>query len=173
MRGFVRLLMFLAGGSLALAFLVPVALHSNGSIETDVWIDRPPDDVWRVLTATSSYGSWNPMICRLSGDLLVGNKIEFVEGPSPSEGMVFHPTVLVANPPRELTWKGYVWIPGIFDGKHSFILEGTGSKTHFIQREQFSGLFAGRLTRSILVETSRQMAAMNLALKRRVESNNP
>ena len=169
----VRLLMFLAGGALAVAFLALVALHSNGSIETDVWIDRSPENVWKVLTATSSYGSWNPMICRLSGDLRVGNKIEFVEGPSPSDGMVFHPTVLVANPARELTWKGHVWIPGIFDGKHSFILEGTGSKTHFIQREQFSGLFGGKPTKSILVETSRQMAAMNLALKSRVESNNP
>jgi hypothetical protein len=38
---------------------------------------------------------------------------------------------------------------------------------------QFSGLFGGKLTKSILVETSRQMAAMNLALKSRVESNNP
>ncbi len=169
----VRLLMFLAGGALAVALLVLVALHSDGSIETDAWIDRPPEDVRKVFAATSSYGSWNPMICRLSGDLRAGNKIEFVEGPSPSDGMVFHPTILVAEPARELTWKGYVWIPGIFDGRHSFIIEGAGSKTHFIQREQFSGLFARTLTKSILVETSRQMAAMNLALKRRVESNNP
>lgn len=148
MRVIVRLLMFLAGGTLALALLI-VALHGNGSIETAVWIDRPPEDVWKILTATSSYGSWNPMICRLSGDLRVGNQIEFVEGPSPGDGMVFHPTVL------------------------SFILQGTGSKTHFIQREQFSGLFAGGLTKSILSDTSRQMVAMNLALKRRVESNRP
>ena len=173
MRVIVRLLMFLAGGTLAVALLILVAIHSNGSIETDAWIDRPPEDVWKVLTATSSYGSWNPMICRLRGDLRVGHKIEFVEGPSPSDGMVFHPTVLVAKPARELTWKGSVWVPGIFDGRHSFILEGKGSKTHFIQREEFSGLFAGRLTKGILVETSRQMAAMNLALKKRVESNNP
>ena len=156
MRVIVRLLMFLAGGTLALALLV-VALHGNGSIETAVWIDRPPEDVWKILTATSSYGSWNPMICRLNGDLRVGNKIEFVEGPSPSDGIVSHPTVLVAKAARELTWKGYVSIPGIFNGKHSFILEGTGSKTHCIQREQFSGLFAGRLTKSISVETSRHM----------------
>ncbi len=139
----VRLLMLWAGSALAVALLILVAIHSNGSIETDAWIDRPPEDVWKVLTATSSYGSWNPMICRLSGDLRAGNEIEFVEGPSPSDGMVFHPTVLVVKPARQLTWKGYVWIPGIFDGKHGFTLEGTASKTHFIQREQFSGLLQG------------------------------
>jgi hypothetical protein len=33
-----RLLMFWVGGALAVAFLVLVALHSNGSIETDVWM---------------------------------------------------------------------------------------------------------------------------------------
>ncbi len=60
----VRLLMLWAGSALAVALLILVAIHSNGSIETDAWIDRPPEDVWKVLTATSSYGSWNPMICR-------------------------------------------------------------------------------------------------------------
>ena len=54
-----RLLMFWVGGALAVAFLVLVALHSNGSIETDGWIDGPPEDVSKVLTATSSYGYWN------------------------------------------------------------------------------------------------------------------
>ena len=57
MRIIVRLLMLWAGGALAVAFLALVAL--NGSIETDGWIDGPPQDVWKVLTATSSYGYWN------------------------------------------------------------------------------------------------------------------
>ena len=59
MRIIVRLLMLWAGGALAVAFLALIALHSNGSIETDGWIDGPPQDVWKVLTATSSYGYWN------------------------------------------------------------------------------------------------------------------
>jgi hypothetical protein len=86
--------------------------------------------------------------------------------------MVLHPTVLIAKLGRELTWKGQVWFPGIFDGEYNFILEGKDSKTHFIQREHFSGLLAGTLTKGILVDTSRQMAAMNLALKGRVEFSN-
>lgn len=134
MRVIVRLLMFLAGGTLAVALLILVAIHSNGSIETDAWIDRPPEDVWKVLTATSSYGSWNPMICRLSGDLRAGNEIEFVEGPSPSDGMVFHPTVLVAKPARELTWKGSV-------GSQEYSMEDTASfsKERAPKRTSFNG----------------------------------
>jgi hypothetical protein len=86
------------------------------------------------------------MISRLSGELREGNRIEFMQGPSPRDGIVFHPTILVARPGQELTSKGHVWFPGIFDGEHSFILEGKGPQTHFIQREHFSGLLVGKLT---------------------------
>jgi hypothetical protein len=158
-----------AGGFVVVAVLALLALHNNGSIQSDIWIERPPEDVWTVLAATSEYGAWNPMISRLSGELRAGNTIEFVEG-SASDGMVFHPTILVAQPGRELTWKGHVLFPGIFDGEHSFILDEAGSWTHFIQRERFSGLLVGRLTKGILVETEQQMAEMNFELKKRVES---
>ena len=38
--------------------LAILAMHHNGAIETEVLIDRPPHDVWQVLTATDSYPSW-------------------------------------------------------------------------------------------------------------------
>jgi hypothetical protein len=157
------------GGLLAIGFLVLLALHRDDSIQSDIWIDRPPEDVWKVLAATSEYSSWNPMISSLRGEFREGNTIEFVEGPA-SDGMVFHPTILVAKPGKELTWIGHVGFARVFDGKHSFILEGKGSMTHFTQREHFSGLLVGRLTRGILAATERQMAEMNFELKKRVES---
>jgi hypothetical protein len=156
-------------GFVVVVFLALLALHSDSSIQADIWIERPPEDVWKVLAATSEYGSWNPMISRMSGELREGNIIEFVEG-SATDGMVFHPTILVAKPGKELTWMGHVWFPGIFDGEHSFTLDGTGSRTHFIQRERFSGWLVGRLTKGILVETEHQMAEMNFELKKRVEA---
>lgn len=145
-----------------------LALHHNGSIETEILIDSSPQKVWAVLTATDDYPLWNPEISRLSGQLREGNVIEFVEGNGP-DAMVFHPKILTVQAGRELRWKGYVGIPGIFDGEHRFILEAVGNRTRFVQSETFTGILAGGLTQSVLRDTVLSMHAMNDALKRRVE----
>jgi hypothetical protein len=168
MRLFRRLLISLVVllGCIVLCLL---ALHKNTSLRTDIWIDSSPQQVWQVLTATADYPSWNPMISNLTGELREGNRIEFTEGTG-SDSMTFHPKILRVRNAQELRWKGYVLVPGLFDGKHRFVLEKQGSKTHLIQSEDFSGLLSGRLAGSILRETSDQMKAMNIALKQRSES---
>ncbi|WP_157763853.1 SRPBCC domain-containing protein [Paraburkholderia aromaticivorans] len=155
-------------GAVFLGFLAILALHHNGSIETETLIDSSPQTVWTVLTATDDYPLWNPQISRLRGQLREGNVIEFVEGTGP-DAMVFHPRILAVQAVRELRWKGYVWFPGLFDGEHRFILETVGNKTRFIQAETFTGILAGTLTQSVLRDTVTSMQAMNDALKKRAE----
>lgn len=89
---------------------------------------------------------------------------------SGSNRITLHPRVLTVRTAQELRWKGYVLIPGIFDGDHQFYLEQVGDKTHLIQSEEFTGLFVGKLTQPLLKTTSDQLNAVNLALKRRTES---
>ena len=105
----------------------------------------------------------------MTGQLHEGGVIEFTNGAG-TDAMTFRPTILVVHADQELRWKGYVWMPGIFDGKHSFVLENRGEQTHFVQSEKFTGLFAGRLTQEILRETASRMQAMNVALKIRAEA---
>jgi hypothetical protein len=145
-----------------------LALRKNSSIQTEVWIDASPQQVWSTLTATAEYPSWNPMISRLDGDLREGNVIAFTQG-SGSQNMTFHPKILCVRPARELTWKGHIGIPGIFDAERHFYLERRGEGTDLIQSEEFTGLLAGRLTAGILRETAAQMNGMNSALKQRTE----
>jgi hypothetical protein len=64
-------------------------LHSDGSIETDIWIERPPEDVWKVLTATPSYGSCNPMISRLGAELREGKNDRLRCGTLPAREWFF------------------------------------------------------------------------------------
>lgn len=153
-----------------LGLLALVALHRNSSIETGIWIDGSPQAVWRVLAATADYPSWNPEISRLEGPWRPGAVLELVEGTGP-DAMVFHPTLLVVRPDRELRWKGYVGVPGIFDGEHRFVLEAKGNGTYLIQGEAFTGLLAGKLSREVIAETADSMRAMNRALKKRVEQH--
>ncbi|WP_051980936.1 SRPBCC domain-containing protein [Burkholderia sp. 9120] len=155
-------------GLIVVVALALFALHRNGAIETDVLIDSSPQAVWQVLTATADYPAWNPEISRLEGQLREGNVIEFAEGTGP-DAMVFHPRILVVRPERELRWKGYVWLPGLFDGEHWFVLEPVGNRTRFIQGETFTGVLVGRLTLSVLKATVDSMREMNEALKQRTE----
>jgi hypothetical protein len=148
-----------------------LALHHDGSIETDVWIDSPPQTVWKILAATADYPRWNPEITRLDGALVEGHVIEFTEG-SGQDAMVFHPTVLTVNAGHELKWTGSLGVPGLFDGEHRFQLEAEGTRTHFIQSEQFSGILVGKLSEDALTATAASMQAMNAALKARAEALN-
>jgi hypothetical protein len=161
-------IMYGFAGAVFLGFLAILALHHNGSIETETLIDSSPQTVWAVLTATDDYPLWNPEISRLRGQLREGNVIELVEGKGP-DAMVFHPKILAVQAVRELRWKGYVWFPGIFDGEHRFILEAVGNRTHFIQGETFTGILAGALTQSVIRDTVNSMHAMNDELKKRAE----
>jgi hypothetical protein len=77
--------------------------------------------------------------------------------------------VLVVRPQRELRWKGALFISGLCDGEHYFLLEPTGSGVRFIQGELFSGILVG-LMRGALNGTVDGFHAMNAALKQRAET---
>ncbi|XRQ16225.1 SRPBCC domain-containing protein, partial [Actinomadura welshii] len=73
------------------------------------------------------------------------------------------------EPERRLAWLGRLFIPGIFDGAHSFELEAlTPGSTRFIQSERFSGVLVP-LLRGLLRSTEAGFAAMNTALAARAE----
>jgi hypothetical protein len=158
-------------GGLPIVFLlVLVALHKDGEIRTEVWIERPPAAVWQILTATEEYPSWNPFIRHLRGQLQPGNRIEVEIAPPGSDAMTFRPVVLTVERDREIRWLGSFGMRGLFDGEHSFLLESGEGRTHLIQSERFSGLLVGRLSDGILRETEVGFAALDEAVKERAES---
>ena len=147
-------------------------LHADTSAHADILIDRPPTDVWKVISNSSAYPDWNPYITRVDGDFRQGQKIRIVLGAGP-DSMVFKPTVLVVRPEQDLCWRGSVWIRGVFDGTHCIHLTAVTGGTRLEQTESFSGLLVGRLTKDVAEETQRNFQAMNAALKQRVETKAP
>jgi hypothetical protein len=74
--------------------------------------------------------------------------------------------VLKAEPNRELRWLGRLLVPGLFDGKHIFIIEPLGAeRVCFIQREIFTGMLVPLLSGTL----DRGFEEMNQALKNRAE----
>jgi hypothetical protein len=158
------------GGVLIALLLLGLALHKDTEIQTDIWIDRPPADVWQILTATSEYPSWNPFIRHLRGELHEGSRIEVEIAPPDSHTMILRPIVITVQRDREIRWVGSFWLRGLFDGEHSFRLESDGRRTRLIQAERFSGSLVGRLSDGILRQAQRRFVGMNEALKERAES---
>lgn len=147
-------------------------LHEDRSVCADILVDRPPADVWDVVSNSTAYPDWNPFITRVDGKFRQGETIRIVLGTG-SDSMVFKPTVLVVRPEQELCWRGSVWIRGVFDGTHCIHLAAVAGGTHLEQTESFSGFLVGRLTNDVIQETQRNFQAMNSAIKQRVETKMP
>ena len=98
-----------------------MALH----VETSIDIDAAPEAVWAVLSDLPSYPRWNPFIREASGTLAAGERLDLTMQPEGGRAMRFRPTVLEAQPGRELRWLGRLVAPGVFDGEHRFAIEPT------------------------------------------------
>lgn len=44
-------------------------------IMTEVLIDAKPEKIWDILVDTKNYPKWNPFITSLTGEMIVGKKI--------------------------------------------------------------------------------------------------
>jgi len=140
-------------------------------LNTEIEILAPADRVWAILTDFASYSEWNPFIRWREGEAKVGTKLELFIQPPGGKRMTFRPEVLVADPNRELRWLGQLWVPGLFDGEHSFSIEPLGDgRVRFVQRERFGGLLLPLLRKMLDRDVRRGFEEMNRALKLRAES---
>jgi hypothetical protein len=140
-------------------------------IDSAVDIDASPEAVWHVLTDFASYPEWNPFLRSVKGAARVNAKLLVSAELSGSRRkFTFQTKVLVADPVRELRWRGRMIIPGLFDGEHCFIVEQTSpGHVRVYHAESFRGLMVPFLMDSILPKTLVSFGEMNAALKARVE----
>jgi hypothetical protein len=139
-------------------------------IETEIDIEAPAERVWAILTDFDHMPSWNPFIRSVSGEATTGARLSILVSPPGKRAMRFAPTVLSARPNRELRWLGSLFVKGLFDGEHYFLLEPRNERaTRFVQGENFSGLLVGPLS-GALPATRMGFEAMNAALKQLAEA---
>ncbi len=140
-------------------------------LRTEIEIGAPAERVWQILTDFASYPEWNPFVRRISGEAQEGTQLEVYLQPSGARGMTFRPTILKAEPSRELRWLGKLFIQGLFDGEHVFEIEQLAeNRVRFVQRESFRGLLASLLLRMLENDTRRGFEEMNAALMARAEA---
>lgn len=138
------------------------------TIETAIEIDAPPAPVWAVLTDLEAYAEWNPFITSAEGSVEKGQRLDVRIEPPGSRGATFRPVVLTAERNRRLEWLGHLFVAGLFDGRHEFLLHRLeDDRVRFVQREEFSGALIGLLLNEATIRQG--FEAMNRALKQRVE----
>ena len=139
-------------------------------LRTEIDINASGERVWRVLTDFGAYGAWNPFITSISGQVKQGARLKVRVHPPGGRGMTFRPTVLVADPDRELRWIGRLLLPGIFEGEHAFqITPLENGRVRLRQQETFRGFLVPLLRWLLDGQTRAGFEAMNRALKERVE----
>ena len=142
-------------------------------LHSQIEIEATAERVWLVLTDFAAYPDWNPFIRRVSGRPEVDEQLVVRMRPSGTKGMTFRPTVLKAEPNRQLRWLGHLLVPGLFDGEHIFEIEELDEdRVLFIQKEVFRGLLVPLLARSLDRDTQRGFEEMNRALRERAETTN-
>jgi hypothetical protein len=139
-------------------------------ITTEIDIRARASHVWEILMEFGAYPSWNPFVRKIAGDARVGSRLDVTMEPPGGKSMRFTPRVRAVRPNREFRWKGRLYVPGLFDGEHQFIIEPTTKSTvHFIQHERFSGILVPFLWKMLDTKTRKGFVAMNKALKSRAE----
>ena len=140
-------------------------------LNTEIEINASAERVWQLLTDFEAYPQWNPFIRSIEGKPVPDSKLKIFIQPSGASGMKFSPTVLKAEPQKELRWLGSLWIRGLFDGEHILIIEPLAeNRVRFVQREQFSGLLVPFFWRILDTDTRRGFNEMNAALKEHAEN---
>ena len=139
-------------------------------LRTEIEILASDKRVWQLLTDFASFPQWNPFIRRAVGEPKTGAKLKVHIQPSGASGMTFRPTVLKAEPKRELRWLGHLLIPGLFDGEHILIIEPLAeNRVRFVQREIFTGILVPLFAHGLDIDTRRGFEEMNQALKSQAE----
>lgn len=138
---------------------------------TEIEISASSEQVWQILIDFGAFSEWNPFIRRASGQPATGERLEVFIEPPGGKGMTFRPTVVKAEPGRELRWLGRLFIPGLFDGEHYFIIESMSEgRVRFIHGEIFRGMLVPLLGGTI-TKAAQGFEEMNRALKDRAEAS--
>jgi len=143
----------------------------NGElIYSEILIKASPEKVWQEFANFESYSGWNPFIRSLKGSPESGNKIEVFLQPPGKKGMLFKPKVLVFDHSNQLRWLGKLFMGGLFDGEHTFLVkENKDGTTTFVQYERFRGILIPFMKKMLNGSTLNGFKEMNQALKERCE----
>jgi hypothetical protein len=141
-------------------------LSRSRCITKEIEISAPCALVWKAVTDFPGYGSWNPFIRRIAGELIVGERLRVLARLPCGLPMLLWPRVLELEVERKIRWLGSLFLSGLLDGEHLFMLEPLGkTKVRFVQREEYSGVLLPIMWSWLSDQGHGAFEMMNRALK--------
>lgn len=135
-------------------------------ITKEIEISAPCALVWKAVTDFPVYGSWNPFIRHIAGELIVGERLRVLARLPCGLPMLLWPKVLELEVERKIRWLGSLFTSGLLDGEHIFMLEPLGkTKVRFVQREEYSGVLLPIMWSWLRDQGHGAFEMMNQALK--------
>ncbi len=117
------------------------------SFATRIDILAPADRIWRILTDLPRWPQWNTTVDRTVGNVQLGAKVTVYVKLNPGKAFPLHVTELESQ--RRMVWADGMPF-GLFKGARVYTLTATSATaTMFEMREDYTGLFAGLIGRSI------------------------
>jgi hypothetical protein len=128
-------------------------------------IHASPERIWALLTEAGGYPAWNPTVERIDGRIAPGETITVHAKASP--GRAFPVRVVGFAPAQRMVWSSGMPL-GLFKGERVFTLTPASGAVEFRMREEYTGLLAGLIGRSI-PDLQPAFEEFALALKKRAE----
>jgi len=109
-------------------------------------IRATPQAIWDILTDAAAYPSWNTTVSSVDGRIAPGETVTVHAKISP--GRAFPVKVVAFEPPRRMMWSSSMPL-GLFRGERVFELRERADGVEFAMREDYSGVMAALITKSI------------------------
>jgi hypothetical protein len=137
------------------------------SFAASIAIRARPETIWSLLTDAAGYPKWNSTVAKVEGRIAPGEKVTVYAKATPGRAFPLKVTVFEAG--RRMVWAGGMPF-GLFTGRRTYTLTPAKDGTvEFAMREEFSGLLAPLITRSI-PDLQPAFAAFAADLKRQAET---
>jgi uncharacterized protein YndB with AHSA1/START domain len=121
-------------------------VSAQPSFEATCHIAADPGEVWPVLTDVAAWSSWDSGVESVEGSFGLGSKLTIKVSANP--GRAFPVTVRGVEEPSRMVFRGGLPF-GLFVGERTYMVTSEEGGSRFTMREQYSGLLAGMITKSI------------------------
>jgi hypothetical protein len=137
----------LAATIVALYAKLPIRVAPMPPFATSIVIAAPVATIWAILTDAPAFPAWNSTVEAIDGRIAPNEKVTVRTKASP--GRAFPVRVTRFDAPREMVWTGGMPL-GLFTGTRVFSLApGPDGRVTFSMREDYRGLMAPLIVRSI------------------------
>jgi hypothetical protein len=139
------------------------------TLHAAIEVDAPAERVWQVVSDLADYERWNPFIVSAAGTLRTGERLDVTIRAPGVRAVRFRPRILDYEPGRLVRWKGRLLMPGLFDGRHSLIVDPLGdARSRFTSHEDVSGILLPFLGK-VMAASQQGFELMCRAVKERAE----